>query len=98
MAYKYTASRWTPGNYLFPATIAITDEEVTITQLSFFGYTQRAIPRNQVSSVSVNVGAFFAAIRIESSGAKDIVWDGFSKEDAIAIREALKQLKKTLVN
>jgi hypothetical protein len=89
MTHEFTASRWTQSNRLFPATLRITENLVTLMQRDFFGWTERSIPRNQVSSVTVKITAYFAGVRIESSASKDIAWYGFNKEDALAIRELL---------
>jgi|SRR6476646_4338167 len=90
MTHEFTASRWTQDNRLFPATLTITDDLVTLARRDFFGLTERSIPRNQVSSVTVKITTYFAGVRIESSASKDIACYGFSKEDVLAIRELLK--------
>ncbi|MGC2742202.1 MAG: hypothetical protein WA672_03380 [Candidatus Angelobacter sp.] len=90
MTHEFTASRWTQDNRLFPATLTITDDLVTLARRDFFGLTERSIPRNQVSSVTVKITAYFAGVRIESSASKDIACYGFSKEDVLKIRELLK--------
>jgi len=90
MIHEFTASRWTQDNRLFPATLTITDDEVRLVRRDFFGSSERSIPRNQVSSVTVKITAYFGGVRIESSAAKDISCYGFSREDAQAIRKLLR--------
>jgi len=67
MIHEFTASRWTQDNRLFPATLTITDDEVRLVRRDFFGSSERSIPSNQVSSVTVKITAYFGGVRIESS-------------------------------
>jgi hypothetical protein len=72
MTREFTASRWAQDNHLFPATLTIADDLVTLTKRDLFGWAKHSIPRNQVSSVTVRIGAFFAGVRIGSSGSREI--------------------------
>ncbi len=90
MRDNFTASRWTQDNHFFPATLTITGERVTLRRDAILGFAEHSIPRNQISSVTVKMGMLFAGVRIGSSGSKEIVWYGFTRADALAIRELLE--------
>ncbi|MBP7509193.1 MAG: hypothetical protein KA807_15380 [Prolixibacteraceae bacterium] len=87
---EYTASRLSEGNKLFPAKISISEQGVTLRVPGFLSGKERTIPFDQISAVNLDtpfVG--FSTVKIYSVGFDVIVASGFSKTDAISIKEEI---------
>ena len=82
IVYKFTASRLSRENTLFPDQLEIDASNVSYYKGYFFGHKSTVIPRNNISSVSTNMGIIFADVIIESKGGKRIIAGGFKKDDA----------------
>jgi len=76
-------------NTLFPDKIEIDTTNVTYYKGNLVGYQSSIIARNNIASVSISSGIFFADVVIESIGGKRVVASGFKKSDARTIVELL---------
>lgn len=89
MTYKFSASRITGGNVVFPDKLEIDDERVTFYKARLIGYNTTIIQRSNIGSVSLKAGLFFADIVIETNGGQITVANGFSRSDAKKIQQLL---------
>jgi hypothetical protein len=88
----FVASRLSgDDNSIFPDRLEIDDNNGNITYYkgTIVGYRQSFIARNNVASVRICSGLFFADIIIESAGSMQIRARGFSKGDARQIMNLL---------
>ena len=88
----FVASRLSgDDNSIFPDRLEIDDNNGNITYYkgTIVGYRQSFIARNNVASVRICSGLFFADIFIESAGSMQIRARGFSKGDARQIMNLL---------
>lgn len=96
---KYSASRLSEGNKLFPATISITGHGVTLKVPGFLGGSEQTIPFDRISAVDIEtpfVG--FSTIKIYSVGWDVIVASGFTKSDVKEMKEAILNGQKNKNN
>lgn len=89
MTYKFSASRVTGGNVIFPDKLEIDDERVTFYKARLIGYNTTIIQRSNIGSVSLKAGLLFADIVIETNGGQITVANGFSRSDAKKIQQLL---------
>ncbi len=89
MIYKFSASRVTGGNVIFPDKLEIDDERVTFYKARLIGYNTTIIQRSNIGSVSLKAGLLFADIVIETNGGQITVANGFSRSDAKNIQQLL---------
>lgn len=89
MSYKFSASRITGGNVVFPDKLEIDDERVTFYKARLIGYNTTIIQRSNIGSVSLKAGLLFADIVIETNGGQITVANGFSRSDAKKIQQLL---------
>ncbi len=89
MTYKFSASRITGGNVVFPDKLEIDDERVTFYKARLIGYNTTIIQRSNIGSVSLKAGLLFADIVIETNGGQITVANGFSRSDAEKIQQLL---------
>jgi hypothetical protein len=89
MTYKFSASRVTGGNVVFPDKLEIDDERVTFYKARLIGYNTTVIQRSNIGSVSLKAGLLFADIVIETNGGQITVANGFSRSDAKKIQQLL---------
>lgn len=88
---KYTASRLSDGNKIFPSTITIEGHSVTLKIPGLFKGTEQTIPMDRITSVDIEtpfVG--FSTIKIYSSGWDLITASGFTKAE-------VKEMKATIL-
>jgi len=78
----FTAHRLSSDNMLFPDRLEIDTLNVTYHKGNVFGYQSNVIARNNIASVSIGSGIFFADVVIESIGGKRTVASGFKKTEA----------------
>ncbi|MGB9490238.1 MAG: hypothetical protein WCA92_07210, partial [Terriglobales bacterium] len=79
----FVASRWTRGNFWFPARIVVHPLRVSRVKRRLFGSTEESISISQVASVKISTGVLWSDILIESTGGTDtIVSHGHRKADA----------------
>ena len=92
---RFTASRWTSGNHLFPTVIAVSDKAVIRHKRSWFSKDEISISISKVASVHIKTGLIWANILIESSGGSDpLASHGHSKADARRIRELVESAQQ----
>jgi uncharacterized membrane protein YdbT with pleckstrin-like domain len=87
---KYTASRLTAGNRLFPIYIIINDIGVTIKIPNLFSGKEQTIPFSRISSVNIDcpfVG--YSTIVIETTGEGQINANGFLKSEVLEMKELI---------
>jgi rfaE bifunctional protein nucleotidyltransferase chain/domain len=90
-AETFQASRWTPGNFLFPTVIEVTDKAVVRRKRSWFHSDEMSVGIQKVASVHIKTGIFWAEILIESTGGTDpISSHGHRKGDARRIKELIE--------
>ncbi|MDR1182633.1 MAG: hypothetical protein LBL13_11705 [Bacteroidales bacterium] len=82
---NYTASRLSSDNTVFPDRLEIDATNVIYYKGNVFGYQSSIIARNNIASVSIGSGIFFADVIIESYGGMRVVASGFKKSDARTI-------------
>ena len=78
----FTAHRLSSDNTLFPDRLEIDILNVTYHKGNVFGYQSTVIAKNNIASVSIGSGIFFADVIIESMGGKRTVASGFKKSEA----------------
>ena len=76
-------------NVLFPDIIEIDVDKVLLTKNHVFGHRTTTILIDNIASVSMSTGIFFADIRIETFGGALYRSEGFRKSDARRIVELL---------
>lgn len=90
----YRASRWTGGNHVWPTQIAVLPSSVVRHTPKLLGSIEETISIDQVASVSLNSGLFFADVIIETTGgSRPILCNGHWKKDAQAIRDKIAAAK-----
>ncbi|MDR0894534.1 MAG: PH domain-containing protein [Prevotellaceae bacterium] len=85
----FTANRFSSDNALYPDRLEIDTLKVTYYKGYIFGYRSTVIARNNIASVSIGSGIFFADIVIETIGGEKITVNGLGKKDAKKIVELL---------
>ncbi len=91
----FVASRWSSGNFWFPARIEVTADRVTRTKRRLFGSDEETISMHKIASVHITSGILRAEIRIESSGGTDPMTSrGHSKADARRIRDLIESYQR----
>jgi hypothetical protein len=92
---RFTASRWTSGNLLFPTQIVVSPEHVLRIKRRFFGSDEESIAVPKVASVRITTGVLWSDIRIDSAGGTNpILSHGHSKGDAQRIRDLIEGYQK----
>jgi hypothetical protein len=93
----FQASRWTHGNFLFPAVIEVTDKAIVRHKRSWFSRDEISISITKIASVHIKTGIIWADILIESSGGSDpLSSHGHKKADARRIRELVEAAQGSL--
>lgn len=88
---RFTASRWTRGNHLFPVLIEVTETAVVRRQRSWLSRNEMSIHLQRVASVHVQTGLLWSDVLIESTGGTDpISSHGHRKADARRIKELIE--------
>ena len=87
---KYTASRLSEGNRLFPCEILMDDSAVTLKLPGFLNGKETTIPMNRISSVDIESPMIgYSTIIIETTGEGAIRAHGFTKSEVTEIKTAL---------
>ena len=90
----FTASRLTRGNRLFPTQVAIGPASVVQHKARWIGREEQSIHIAHVASVTIQTGALFSNVVIETSGGSEpIVCHGHSKADAVRMKEKIEELQ-----
>lgn len=91
-AAVFTASRWTSGNRIFPTQVAVCPTKVIRYTPKWVGHEEQTISIDQIASVRVSAGLFFADVIIETTGgSQPIVCHGHWKGDAKGIQEKISE-------
>jgi len=91
---KFTASRLTSGNKMFPSVIIVDQIGVTIKMPSLFSGSEKTIPFSRISSVNIDCPLIgFSTIIIETTGEGAITANGFTKKEVLRMKELI--LSKT---
>lgn len=86
----FTAHRISHGdNVVFPDIMEIGDDRVLVTKCYVFGHRTNTIFKDNIASVSLREGVFFADVRIETTGGATYWSEGFRKSDARKIERLL---------
>ena len=87
---KYTASRLSEGNKLFPCEILMDDSSVTLKLPGFLNGKETTIPMNRISSVDIESPLIgYSTIIIETTGEGAIRAHGFTKAEVTEIKTTL---------
>ena len=87
---KYIASRLSNGNKLFPPTITIDENKVTLKLPGFFSGNEKAIPFSRISSVDIDCPFIgFSTITIQTTGEGNIKAHGFTKNEVMEMKELI---------
>ena len=90
--HVFRASRWSKGNRLLPAQVALTPESITLYQPQWIGKIEESIHMSHVSSIKIDTNLLFSRVLIESTGGHNpIVCEGHTKGDAIKIKKLIEQ-------
>jgi hypothetical protein len=88
----FYASRWTRGNFLFPAQVEITPTSVTLRKPKLIGKTEESIHIAHIASIKIVTHLLFSDVEIESSGGETPgLAHGHTKGDAIAMKELIEK-------
>jgi hypothetical protein len=88
---EFKASRWTKGNFLFPAVIEVSDKALVRRKRSWFSRDEISMSLSKVASVHIKTGIIWSNILIESSGGTDpLASHGHRKGDAQRIKELIE--------
>ena len=88
----FVASRWTKGNFWFPAQVEISPTSVTLRKPKLIGKTEESIHMAHIASIKISTQLMFSDVEIESSGGEDpMICHGHTKGDAIAIKELIEK-------
>ena len=92
--HVFVASRWSRGNHLFPAQVAITPTEVVQYVPRWVGRREHTIHMAHVASVDISTNLFFSNIEIETSGGSDPVHcHGHRKRDALEMKRLINDFQ-----
>jgi len=98
MVHRFSASRLSPGNRLFPTMIEVSDRHVTRIKASFTGRVEESISLRQVSSVTIQRGIVWADVIVHSSGGTDpLRSSGHSNADADRLKSVIEQYQTNLL-
>jgi hypothetical protein len=97
MMHRFRASRWSPGNRLFPTVLEVSDRHVTRVKSSLVGRLEESISIRQVSSVTIARGALWSEIVVHSSGGTDPLRSrGHANPDAERLKELIEEYQSNL--
>jgi hypothetical protein len=90
--HVFRASRWSRGNHLFPAQVAISPTDVVQYVPGWVGRREHTIHMAHIASVDIATNLFFSNIVIETSGGSDPVrCHGHSKREALEIKRLINE-------
>jgi len=92
----WQSSRWTAGNLVFPDRLRLEDDHAVYEKNGLFKRSRETIRFDQISSVSIRRGWFFAYLMIETTGGtRPIVLSGLWAGDAEQARLSMHGLIQT---
>lgn len=87
---KYTASRISEGNRIFPCELLMDDMAVTLKVPGFMNGKETTIPLNRISSVDIETPFIgYSTIIIETTGESAIKAHGFTKAEVSEMKNTL---------
>lgn len=89
MLYKFSSSRVTKGNTIFPISIVIDDNHLHYTKGFVVGLDRMSIPKASIISVGIIHRILFSDIIIETRGGQNVCLNGFLHSDAKKIYNLL---------
>ncbi|MEO7189786.1 MAG: hypothetical protein ABI051_01870 [Vicinamibacterales bacterium] len=94
--HVFQASRWSRGNRLLPAQVAITPESITLYQPQWIGKLEESIHISHVASIKIDTNMIFSDVFIETTGGRNpIVCHGHTKGDAVKMKQVIEQFQST---
>src|SRR5262245_33055441 len=92
--HVFRASRWSRGNHLFPAQVAVAPNEVVQYVPRWIGRREHTIHMAHIASVDISTNLFFSNVVIETSGGSDPVrCYGHRKRDALEIKRLINEFQ-----
>jgi hypothetical protein len=92
--HVFRASRWSRGNHLFPAQVAVSPTDVVQYVPGWVGRREHTIHMAHIASVDISTNLFFSNVVIETSGGSDPVrCHGHSKRDALEIKRLINEFQ-----
>lgn len=90
--HVFRASRWSRGNHLFPAQVAVSPTEVVQYVPGWVGRREHTIHMAHIASVDISTNLFFSNVVIETSGGSDPVrCHGHRKRDAMEMKRLINE-------
>ena len=92
--HVFVASRWSPGNRLFPTQVAVTPTSVIHYTPHWVGRHEHSINIAHVASVRIDTKLLFADVFIETTGGQSAIQcRGHHKGDALEIKRLIEQFQ-----
>lgn len=92
--HVFRASRWSRGNHLFPAQVAVSPTEVVQYVPGWIGRREHTIHMAHIASVDISTNLFFSNVVIETSGGSDPVrCHGHRKRDAMEMKRLINEFQ-----
>src|SRR6476469_6190537 len=92
--HVFRASRWSRGNHLFPAQVAVSPSEVVQFVPAWVGRREHTIHMAHIASVDISTNLFFSNVIIETSGGSDPVrCHGHRKRDALEMKRLINEFQ-----
>jgi hypothetical protein len=92
--HVFRASRWSRGNHLFPAQVAVSPSEVVQFVPGWVGRREHTIHMAHIASVDISTNLFFSNVIIETSGGSDPVrCHGHRKRDAMEMKRLINEFQ-----
>lgn len=95
MEKSYASSRLTAGNFWFPDRVSVATDGIHFLKRRLFGSDEEIINYDQIASVKINSGIFWANITIETAGGSQPIFiNGLPKGHAQEIKDAIRQYQQ----
>lgn len=95
--HVFKASRFSKGNHVFPAQVAISPTSLTLYRPQWIGKFEESIHMAHIASIKIDTHMMFADITVETSGGQDpVVCHGHLKTDAIEMKNVIEQFQSDL--
>ena len=91
----YSSSRWTFGNFFFPDKLVLNADDVVFKKSHLIGGEEESIRYEQIASVSVQSGMFFADLLFETTGGSEPVflnglWKGTAQRAKVELQARIR--------
>ncbi len=92
--HVFRASRWSRGNHLLPAQVAVTRDSITFYRPQWIGKLEESIHLTHVASIKIDTGVVFSDIFIETTGGRDpVICHGHTKHDAVEMKGIIEKFQ-----